>query len=43
MYVVLDKEEPGTGSIRGFKLVAVRLTTAQLTDCSFRAVTEVTA
>jgi hypothetical protein len=38
MYVVLDREEPGIGSIRGLNLAAVRPTTVQLTNCSFRVV-----
>jgi hypothetical protein len=36
MYVVLDKEKPGAGSITGLNLAAVRPTTVQLTNCSFR-------
>jgi hypothetical protein len=36
MYVVLDKEKARAGSIRGFNLAAVRPTTVQLTDYSFR-------
>jgi hypothetical protein len=38
-YVVLDKEKPGTGSIRGLNLAAVRPTAVRLTNCTFRAVT----
>jgi hypothetical protein len=38
MYVLVDKEKPGIGSIRGFNLAAVRPTTVQLTNCSFRVV-----
>jgi hypothetical protein len=38
MYVVLENEKPGIGSIRGLNLVAVRPTTIQLTNCSFRVV-----
>jgi hypothetical protein len=36
---VLDKERPGLGSVRGVNLVAVRPTTIQLTNHSFRVVT----
>jgi hypothetical protein len=43
MYVVLDKEKPDIGSIRGLNLAAVRPTTVHLTNCSFRVVTEVKA
>jgi hypothetical protein len=39
MYVVLDEEKPGTGSIGGLNLVAVRPTTIQPTNYSFRVVT----
>jgi hypothetical protein len=39
MYVILDKEKPGIGNIRGLNLAAVRPTTVQLTNCSFRVVT----
>jgi hypothetical protein len=40
MYVVLDEEKPGIGNIRrGLNVAAVRSTTAQLTNCSFRVVT----
>jgi hypothetical protein len=38
MYVVMDKEKPGTGSIRGLNLAEVRPTAVQLTNCSFRVV-----
>jgi hypothetical protein len=31
MYMVLDKEKPGIGSIRGLSLATVRPTTVQLT------------
>jgi hypothetical protein len=31
LYVVLDKEKPYTGSIRGLNLAAVKPTTVQLT------------
>jgi hypothetical protein len=34
MYVVLDKEKPGIGSIRELNMAAVRTTTVQLTNCS---------
>jgi hypothetical protein len=39
MYVALDKEKPGIGTIKGVILAAVRPTTVQLTDCNFRVVT----
>jgi hypothetical protein len=38
MYVVLDKEKPGIGSIGGLNSAAVRPTTVQLTNCGFRIV-----
>jgi hypothetical protein len=38
MYVVLDKENRSVGSIRGLNFAAVRPTTVQLTNCSFRVV-----
>jgi hypothetical protein len=38
MYVVLDKEKPGLGSIRGLNLAAVAPSTVQLTNYSFRVV-----
>jgi hypothetical protein len=38
MYMVLDKEKPGIGNMRGFNLAAVRPATIQLTNCSFRVV-----
>jgi hypothetical protein len=38
MYMVLDKKKPGIGSIRGLYLAAVRPTTVQLTNYSFRVV-----
>jgi hypothetical protein len=38
MYMVLDREKPAIGSIRALNLAVVRLTTVQLTNCSFRAV-----
>jgi hypothetical protein len=38
MYVVLDKEKPGIGSIRGLNLEVVRPVTIQVTNCSFRVV-----
>jgi hypothetical protein len=38
MNVVLDKEKPGIGSIRGLNSAAVRPTTVQLTNCSFTVV-----
>jgi hypothetical protein len=34
MYVVLDKEKPGIGSVRGLNLAAVRPMTVQLTAVS---------
>jgi hypothetical protein len=34
MYVVLDKEKPDTGSIRGLNLVVVKPMTVQLTAVS---------
>jgi hypothetical protein len=36
MYVILDKEKPGIGSVRGLNMAAVRPKTIQLTDRSFR-------
>jgi hypothetical protein len=36
---VLKTEKPGIGSLRGLNFEAVRLTTVQLTNCSFRVVT----
>jgi hypothetical protein len=39
VYVVLDKEKFCIGSARGLNLAAVRPTTVQLTNCSFRVVT----
>jgi hypothetical protein len=39
MYVVLDKQNPDIGSIRGLNLAVVRPTTVQQTNCSFRIVT----
>jgi hypothetical protein len=38
IYLVVDKERPCVGTVRGFNLAAVRLTTLQLTECSFRVV-----
>jgi hypothetical protein len=35
MYVVLDKEMPGRGNMRGLNLAAVRPTTVQLANSSF--------
>jgi hypothetical protein len=35
IYFVPDKEKSGIGSIKGLNLAAVRLTTVQLTNCSF--------
>jgi hypothetical protein len=43
MYVKLEEEEPGIGSIRGLNLEVGRPTTVQLTNCSFRVVTYVKA
>jgi hypothetical protein len=43
MYMVLDKEKPGIGIIRGLNLAPVRPTTVQLTDCNFRVVAWVKA
>jgi hypothetical protein len=37
--VILDKEMPGIGSIRGLNLVVVRPVNVQLTNCSFGVVT----
>ena len=37
--VVLDKEKPCIGSMRGLNLAAGRPTTVQLTNCSFRVST----
>jgi hypothetical protein len=36
--MVLEKEKPGIGSIRGLNLAAVRPTAVQLTDFSFGVV-----
>jgi hypothetical protein len=41
--LVLDKEKPGIGSIRGLNLAVVRPMTIQLTDCNFGVVTQVKA
>jgi hypothetical protein len=38
MYVVLDKEKPGIGSIRGLNLAAASPAVVKVTDCSFRVV-----
>jgi hypothetical protein len=38
MYMVLDKEQPGIGSIIGLILAAVRPMSIQLTNCNFRVV-----
>jgi hypothetical protein len=35
MYVQLDKENPGTGNIRGLNLAAVKPTTVQVSNCHF--------
>jgi hypothetical protein len=37
--MVLDKENPCIGSVRGLNMAAVRPTTVQLTNCSFIVVT----
>jgi hypothetical protein len=34
-YVQLDKENPGTGNIRGLNLAAVKPTTVQVSNCRF--------
>jgi hypothetical protein len=39
MYMLLDKEKPGKGSVGGLNLAVVRPTTVQLTNCIFRIVT----
>jgi hypothetical protein len=39
MYTVPDKEKPGIGNIRGLNVAAVRPTTVQQTNRSFRIVT----
>jgi hypothetical protein len=36
IYVVVGKEKPCIGTVRGLNFAAVRLTTIQLTKCSFR-------
>jgi hypothetical protein len=43
MYVVLDKEKPGIGSIRILNLTEVRSTTVQVAKCSFKIITYVKA
>jgi hypothetical protein len=35
MYVQLEKENPGTGNIRGLNVVAVKPTTVQVSNCRF--------
>jgi hypothetical protein len=35
MYVQLDKENPGTGNIRGLNLAAGKPTTVQVSNCRF--------
>jgi hypothetical protein len=35
MYVQLDRENPGTGNIRGLNLAAVKPTTVQVSNCCF--------
>jgi hypothetical protein len=35
MYVQLDKENPGTGNIRGLNLAVVKPTTIQVSNCRF--------
>jgi hypothetical protein len=37
--MVLGKEKPGIGSVRGFKLALVGPMTIQLTNCTFKVVT----
>jgi hypothetical protein len=39
MYMVLDKEKPSIGGIRGLNLEVVRPTTVKLINSSFRVVT----
>jgi hypothetical protein len=39
MYVILGKEKPGIGSIRGLNLAAVRLVIIQMINCSLGVVT----
>jgi hypothetical protein len=34
-YVQLEKENPGTGNIRGLNLAAVKPTTVQVSNCRF--------
>jgi hypothetical protein len=38
MYMVLDKEKPGIGSITGLKLAVVMPTIVKLSNCSLRLV-----
>jgi hypothetical protein len=40
MYVVLDKDRAVRESIRSLNLAVVRPTVVQLTNCSFRVVTQ---
>jgi hypothetical protein len=35
MYVQLDKENPGTGNIRGLNLAADKPTSVQVSNCRF--------
>jgi hypothetical protein len=38
IYLVLGREKPGIGIIKGLNIAAVRLTTLQVNNCSFRVV-----
>jgi hypothetical protein len=37
--MILEKDNPGIGSTEGLNLAAVKPTTVQLSNCSFRVVT----